>query len=146
MTDSDPVAKLTRFSPEYIDKLIRWLSRQSRSVQLEAVSAADLAQLVRQARAIKEQTETGQAKRYERDLASLSQTEQLRIEQIKQRRPKPSPIRQRIYKRRALIQRLRAQGLGWPSIAEYLRRHTKLDVSGSYLRRACIKLGIEGGE
>lgn len=146
MTDSDPVAELTRFSPQYIDQLLRWLSRQPRSVQLQAVSAADMAELVRQAHAIKEQAETGQAKRYGRDLASLSETEQLRIEQIKQRRPKPSPIRQRIYKRRALIQRLRAQGLGWPSVAEYLRRHTKLDVSGSYLRRACIKLGIEGGE
>jgi len=146
MTDSDPVAELTRFSPQYIDQLLRWLSRQPRSVQLEAMSAADMAELVRGAHAIKNKAETGQAKRYERDLGSLSQTEQLRIEQIKHRRPKPSPVRQRIYKRRALIQRLRAQGLGWPSVAEYLRRHSKLDVSGSYLRRACIKLGIEGGE
>jgi len=146
MSDNDPVAELTRLAPEYIDQLIRWLSRQPRSVQLQAMSAEDMAQLVRQAHALKEQAETGQAKRYERDLDSLSQTEQLRVQQIQQRRPKPSPVRRRIEKRRALIQRLRAQGLGWPSVAEYLKRYSKLDVSASYLRRACIQLGIEGGE
>lgn len=145
MTHTDPVSELTRFSSEYIDQLLRWLSRQPRSIQLQAMSEQDMAQLVRQAHALKEHAETGQAKRYQRDLDSLSETEQLRVQQIKQRRPKPSPVRRRIFKRRALIQRLRAQGLGWPSVAEYLRRHTKLDVSGSYLRRACIKLGIEGG-
>jgi len=142
----DPVVELTRFAPEYIDQLLRWLSKQPRSVQLQAMSASDLAKLIRQAHALKEQAETGQAKRHERDLASLSQTEQLRVQQIQQRRPKPSPIRRRIEKRRALIQRLRAQGLGWPSIAEYLKRYSKLDVSASYLRRACIQLGIEGAE
>jgi CRP-like cAMP-binding protein len=132
----DPVAERLDMDPEIVDQLLRWFARQPREVQLECTTQFDLAALVRGAETVKKRVEAGQAKKKDRDLDGLSEAERLRIERIRAaKRGKPRPKGQKIYKRRALIERLLKQGCSWPEIAEYMRRHAHLDVTASYLRR-----------
>jgi len=138
------VEKNTELSAGQIDELLRWFSRQNRGTQLNAVSAVDLTRLILGIKDLKKKIEQGQAKRYERELETVGEAEKLRIQQLRKRPKKPSPKARKIRKRKAVIARLRDQGLGWRMVARYLEKYCQTKVNTMYLRKVCIEqLGIE---
>lgn len=129
------VKNLTGLSDELIDKALRWWARQPRKVQLRCIDTDQLANLVVKAAKTRDLMQEGQAKRYDRDLESLKETEKIRLEEIQNRNRKSSPKANAIYIRRDLIRRLRNQGAAWRDIATYLGKYSKVQITASYLRR-----------
>jgi hypothetical protein len=129
------VRDLTGLTDEVIDQVLRWWAKQPRKIQLRCISIENMAELVREAAQTQAKLKEGQAKRYDRDLKSLEETEKVRLEQIQRQTKKSSPKARSIYNHRDLIVRLRNQGASWSDIATYLSKHTKLKLSASYLRR-----------
>lgn len=142
----DPLARKTGLQAQVIDRLLRWYARQPREVQLRAANEDELVDLVKRVREVRSLVEHGKKKSTDDDLDQLGELETIRMQQLRQKRRKKHKLgqkAQRIEKRRALIERLRGQGYGWYTIAQYLTEYAQLNVTPSYLRRACLSLGIE---
>jgi hypothetical protein len=138
------VKNLTGLNDEQIDKALRWWARQPRKVQLRCIEKDQLANLVIQAVRARDLMQQGQAKRYDRDLEGLEETEKIRLEEIQSRNRKSSPKANAIYIRRDLIRRLRNQGAAWRDIATYLGKYSKVQITASYLRRIWNELEGRG--
>ena len=133
----------TGLNQKTIDELLRWFARQNRDIQLQILNEDNFTKLIKIINKIKSQVESGQAKKYDRNLETLSEAENLRLQQLKKQRSKPSPKARKIYKRKELIKRLRGKEYGWYTIAQYLAKYSQLNVTPSYLRRVCVDWEIE---
>ncbi|MBU1039473.1 MAG: hypothetical protein KKF77_00040 [Proteobacteria bacterium] len=62
------------------------------------------------------------------------------------REERPSPLRDKVLPRWALVRELHAQGLGFRLIARYFSKQLRIQVSPSYLRKMWRELGGENGQ
>ena len=129
------VKQLTGLSDDDIDQVLRWWARQPRRVQLRALSVEDLAELVKAAARIRDLETEGQAKRYDRDLDSLAEVEDVRLDKIKKERKRHSPKARKVWHYRSTIKRLTEKNASWNEISEYLARYHQVKITSSYLRR-----------
>ena len=62
------------------------------------------------------------------------------------RNERPSPLRDKVLSRWALVRELHGQGLGFRLIARYFSKQLRISVSPSYLRKMWRELGGENGQ
>jgi len=62
------------------------------------------------------------------------------------RNERPSPLRDKVLSRWALVRELHGQGLGFRLIARYFSKQLRISVSPSYLRKMWREVGGENGQ
>jgi hypothetical protein len=123
-----------------IDQVLKWWARQPRKLQLRCIAKESMAELIKAAARVKAMEEEGQAKRYDRDLDSLAEAEEIRLDKIRQGQKRASPKARKVWNYRELIKRLLGKNASWAEIAVYLETYHKFKINSSYLRRCWNEL------
>lgn len=131
-----------------VSNLLKWFAKQNEEVQLTIMSKEDIIELANKIEKVKRQIELKAVKRLDRDLEPLSDSDRLRVATLKKKRggwhdSRPKVKEERIKKFIELILKLRKEGSGWLIISRYLEKYHRFQVTPTYLRRVCKKLGVE---
>jgi len=142
-----------------IFELQKWFISQNKLIQLEVwknlgkdQEAEELRRrFVHTIKEIKTRIHRDRRKYLNRELGltELAETTKLRILTIKQkprRKPKKGTLLRKVKHHVRLVDQLRAEGLGWRKVAEYLRRYARLQISHNQLRLLHQKLKEEKQE
>lgn len=163
MYDETTITKISKQNLAQRTTNLRWLFRQPEEVQLEAMKIqtsiiraeqrqgaklSDELKLGALASAVNilRKVEQGQQRKTSEDLSveDFERTEHIRILILKNRkRTKRNTKEGKIIAQIENIKKLKAEGLSYCRIAEYLKTYSKLDVTGEAIRLVFKKLDIK---